>query len=178
MSDNTNYSSPPQHRLHSANEPLPGSGTPAQNDYSDDSIDRHSSGAARGESGRYESEEQFSPGRRAAGNVYETSGDDLGSEGRGRSTGVGADQLQGGEGRSAYNSERPLGVAPAPEGGVAVGGQSNLPGSGANFGDRVIGKTEKVMGKATRNPEMHERGELREAGGKAAAEGRARAPHD
>jgi hypothetical protein len=70
-------------------------------------------------------------------------------------------------------------VAPVSEGGVAVGGQSNLPASsGANFADKVIGKAEKVIGKATKNPEMHEKGELREAGGKAAAEGRARAPHD
>ena len=37
---------------------------------------------------------------------------------------------------------------------------------------------EQVIGKATRNPEMHERGELREAGGKAAARGEGRVPHD
>ena len=30
----------------------------------------------------------------------------------------------------------------------------------------------------THNPELHEKGELREAGGKLAAQGRARAPHD
>lgn len=36
----------------------------------------------------------------------------------------------------------------------------------------------QVAGKAMRNPELHEKGELREAGGKAAAHGDARAPHD
>ena len=65
--------------------------------------------------------------------------------------------------------------------------------------DKLIGKTQKVRlsptsecasrsgcadlgvqvtGKITRSAEMHEKGELREAGGKAAAMGEARAPHD
>ncbi|KAH9951191.1 hypothetical protein B0H21DRAFT_705844 [Amylocystis lapponica] len=56
----------------------------------------------------------------------------------------------------------------------------------AKLTDKLIGKTQKVShrghvtdaGKATKNPDMHERGELREAGGKAAAMGEARAPHD
>ena len=36
----------------------------------------------------------------------------------------------------------------------------------------------QVIGKYTHNPDLHEKGELRETGGKAAAEGRARAAHD
>ena len=36
----------------------------------------------------------------------------------------------------------------------------------------------KVTGKYTKTPELHEKGELREAGGKAAVHGGARAPHD
>jgi hypothetical protein len=36
----------------------------------------------------------------------------------------------------------------------------------------------KVVGKVTHKPELHEKGELREAGGKAASMGDARAPHD
>jgi uncharacterized protein YjbJ (UPF0337 family) len=80
--------------------------------------------------------------------------------------------------RTAFNSERPLGVAPAPEGGVAIGGQPNLPEGHANIGDKIVGKTQKVIGKYTHNPDLHEKGELRETGGKAAAEGRARAAHD
>ena len=36
----------------------------------------------------------------------------------------------------------------------------------------------QVIGKYINNPEMHEKGELRETGGKAAAEGRTRAAHD
>ncbi|KAF8555186.1 hypothetical protein OG21DRAFT_1496474 [Imleria badia] len=82
------------------------------------------------------------------------------------------------QGRNAFNSERPLGVTPVPEGGVAIGGQPNLPEGKANMGDKIVGKTQKVIGKYTHNPDLHERGELRETGGKAAAEGRARAAHD
>ena len=36
----------------------------------------------------------------------------------------------------------------------------------------------QVTGKMLHKPELHEKGELREAGGKEAAAGRARAPHD
>ncbi|KAF8419633.1 hypothetical protein L210DRAFT_3401495 [Boletus edulis BED1] len=83
------------------------------------------------------------------------------------------------QGRNAFNSERPLGVTPVPEGGVAIGGQPNLPEGHANMGDKIVGKAQKVVvGKYTHNPELHEKGELRETGGKAAAEGRARAAHD
>lgn len=37
---------------------------------------------------------------------------------------------------------------------------------------------DQVVGKMMNNPEMHERGELREAGGRPAVSGSARAPHD
>ncbi|KAI9511228.1 hypothetical protein F5148DRAFT_1172763 [Russula earlei] len=82
------------------------------------------------------------------------------------------------QGRNAFNSERPLDVQPAPEGGVARGGQDDLPLGKANILDKVVGKTEKVIGKITGNAERHEVGELREAGGKKAVIGEARAPHD
>ncbi|KAN0080250.1 hypothetical protein V8E55_009816 [Tylopilus felleus] len=80
--------------------------------------------------------------------------------------------------RNAFNSERPLGVTPVPEGGIAIGSQPNLPKGHATTGDKIVGKAQKVIGKYTHNPELHERGELCETGGKAAAEGRARAAHD
>ena len=70
-----------------------------------------------------------------------------------------------------------------------------MPEGHANIGDKIVGKTQKVgftvtggrlvhltprqvIGKYTQNPDLHEKGELRETGGKAAAEGRARAAHD
>ncbi|VDB99493.1 unnamed protein product [Peniophora sp. CBMAI 1063] len=81
-------------------------------------------------------------------------------------------------GANAFNEERPMDVQPTQQGDVAVGGQSDLPQGKASAMDKVIGKTEKVMGKVLKKPQMHEAGELREAGGKAAARGDARAPHD
>jgi len=89
-----------------------------------------------------------------------------------------AQDIPGQQGRNAFNSERPLDVRPAPEGGVAMGGQSSLPQGHATMADKIVGKMEKVIGKVMSDEEKHEKGELRETGGKAAAEGRARAAHD
>ncbi|KAK7055070.1 hypothetical protein R3P38DRAFT_2844941 [Favolaschia claudopus] len=84
------------------------------------------------------------------------------------------------DGRNAFSSERPLNTQPHPEGGVAIdGGHSeSMPMGKASAADKLIGKTQKVIGKVTNKPELHEKGELRESGGKAAATGDARAPHD
>lgn len=83
-----------------------------------------------------------------------------------------------GQGHNAFNSERPLDVHPTRAGGVARAGEDDLPMGKANILDKAIGKMEKVIGKATHNADMHEAGELREAGGKKAVIGEARAPHD
>ncbi|KAI0291566.1 hypothetical protein BC826DRAFT_1022504 [Russula brevipes] len=80
--------------------------------------------------------------------------------------------------QNAFNSERPLDVLPTQAGGVARGGREDVPMGKASLLDKVVGKAEKVVGKVTQNPERHEAGELREAGGKQAAAGEARAPHD
>ncbi|KZP08897.1 hypothetical protein FIBSPDRAFT_760747 [Athelia psychrophila] len=79
---------------------------------------------------------------------------------------------------NAYDEDRPLDVQSAPEGGVGIGGNDELPMGKASFGDKVIGKTQKLVGKMAHKPEMHEKGELREKGGKAAAAGEARAERD
>ncbi|KAM5537333.1 hypothetical protein V8D89_009063 [Ganoderma adspersum] len=84
----------------------------------------------------------------------------------------------GPEGRNAWTEERPLGVQPTERGGVAVGGREDLPETHASAADKLVGKTQKVIGKVTGNPEVHEKGELRESGGKAAARGEGRALHD
>ncbi|KAH9062638.1 hypothetical protein EDB83DRAFT_2224002, partial [Lactarius deliciosus] len=63
-------------------------------------------------------------------------------------------------------------------GGVARDGKEDLPIGKAGLGDKAIGIVEKVIGKATRNDDKHEAGELRESGGKEAVTGQARAPHD
>ncbi|KAI0632721.1 hypothetical protein C8Q77DRAFT_1073741 [Trametes polyzona] len=82
------------------------------------------------------------------------------------------------DGRTAFSEDRPMDVEPTERGGVAVGGNPNLPEGKAKLTDKIVGKTQKVTGKMTKNPALHEKGELREAGGKAAAQGQARAPHD
>lgn len=83
------------------------------------------------------------------------------------------------------------------KGGVAIDGRADLPEGHATVMDKVVGKAQKVrhlfslsfsffvvkstlqvIGKMTNDPDKHERGELRESGGKAAPQGLARAPHD
>ncbi|KAI6118457.1 hypothetical protein F5141DRAFT_620621 [Pisolithus sp. B1] len=159
----------PQHRLHDSNQPLPHQrrrGCECEN------YERAPENAGAGQQERdvYGGGEQP---REHQGAQRTAPGTGIGAERRDE------DNFQGaGVGRNAYTTDRPLGVQPVPEGGVAVGGQRNLDTSQATITDKIFGKTEKVVGKATNNPAMHERGELREAGGTAAAEGRARAPHD
>ncbi|KAI0728821.1 hypothetical protein C8Q72DRAFT_875553 [Fomitopsis betulina] len=72
----------------------------------------------------------------------------------------------------------PLNVQPTAAGGVAIDGRDDLPLDKATLTDKLVGKTQKVAGKVTKNPEMHEKGELRETGGKSAVTGEARALHD
>jgi len=63
-----------------------------------------------------------------------------------------------------------------PEGGAALHGREGLPEGKAGWGDRVVGKMQQEMGRVTDNWEMHEKGVLRESGGKQAVKGEARAP--
>ncbi|KAI0338575.1 hypothetical protein BDW22DRAFT_1401491 [Trametopsis cervina] len=88
------------------------------------------------------------------------------------------DERDAGHKADAFTEDRPMNVQPTGAGGVAVDGRDDLPEGKAKITDKLIGKTQKVAGKMMHKPEMHEKGELREAGGKDAAAGRARAPHD
>ncbi|KAH9984403.1 hypothetical protein BJV77DRAFT_1162555 [Russula vinacea] len=80
-------------------------------------------------------------------------------------------------GHNAFNSERPLDVQPTLAGGFLVAVKMIADGEGKSSGQGYW-KIEKVIGKVTQNAEKHEAGELREAGGKKAVIGEARAPHD
>ncbi|KAG0699603.1 hypothetical protein DFH29DRAFT_983463 [Suillus ampliporus] len=149
----------PQHQLHDSSQPLPGSGSRAAaqtQDYSPANIERMSSSVIHGKNASTESDDADST-RATRGTVPDS---------------------QQARGNTAFTSDRPLGVQPTQEGGVAIGGQPNLPEGHAGFGDKAIGKAQKVAGKYTKNEELHEKGELRETGGKAAALGNARAAHD
>ncbi|KAG1767372.1 hypothetical protein EV702DRAFT_754999 [Suillus placidus] len=158
----------PQHQLHDSSQPLPGSGSRAAvqtQDYSPANIERMPSSVVHGKDTPTESDDADST--RAT----------IGTPSAGR-TARDSHQSESARGNTAFTSERPLGVQPTPEGGVAIGGQPNLPEGHAGFSDKVIGKTQKVIGKYTKNEELHEKGELRETGGKEAALGNARAAHD
>ncbi|KAI0351258.1 hypothetical protein OH77DRAFT_1498671 [Trametes cingulata] len=175
---------PPTHHIHNPSDPLPGSkgaAAPAAPDYSADVTNDPRVWQDRNQRGT-------DTGAVVAGGQHAASPSPMGS-----STGVGAGGVgAGGAGaggygnnpqgsRTAYDEERPMGVQPAEGGGVAVGqgaADANLPEGKAKVTDRIIGKTQKVAGKVTGNAAMHEKGELREAGGKLAAQGQARAPHD
>ncbi|KAJ7873108.1 hypothetical protein B0H14DRAFT_2569935 [Mycena olivaceomarginata] len=59
------------------------------------------------------------------------------------------------------------------------GGHEGMPMGKASATDKLIGKGQELVGKVTKKPEMHGKGELRESGGKSAAAGDARTPpHD
>ncbi|KAJ3830459.1 hypothetical protein F5880DRAFT_1468339 [Lentinula raphanica] len=141
----------PTHHVHGSNDPLPGAkrGVNAV-DYSAETMERTPS------TWNERTEEQFA--REQPGH-HESHHDQY-------------------EGRNAFTEQRPMDVQPTSAGGVAIGGNSDLPEGKASMMDKVVGKTQKVIGKATHKPEMHEKGELRESGGKAAVLGEARAPHD
>ncbi|KAK7045475.1 hypothetical protein VNI00_007728 [Paramarasmius palmivorus] len=142
----------PEHHVHGSSDPLPGNKGVNAVDYSAENFERTPS------TWDEKNERQF-----AADQTQHQTHDEFGSQQ---------------SGRNAFNSERPMNVQPTEAGGVAVDGRSDLPEGRATAADKLIGKTQKVIGKMTHKPELHEKGELRESGGKAAAMGQARAPHD
>ncbi|KAJ8518974.1 hypothetical protein ONZ45_g4025 [Pleurotus djamor] len=149
---------PTRHVHHNSAEPLPGArGARDPIDYSVDNVESMSSAHGHHQGADWHQRDSF----RQPGTFNPSADDSLSSQGN-----------------TAFTRDRPMNVQPAPEGGVSVDGQAGLPEGHAGFGDKLVGKTQKVIGKASNNPALHEKGELREAGGKAAAEGLARAPHD
>ncbi|KAL6302630.1 hypothetical protein BKA93DRAFT_857982, partial [Sparassis latifolia] len=85
-------------------------------------------------------------------------------------------------GYNAYTEGKPLGMQPTSQGPCSrsfarLGDDDFLQGK-ASSTDKFIEKTRKVAGKATHNAELHEKGELRQSGGKAAVTGEASAPHE
>ncbi|KAJ7619571.1 hypothetical protein FB45DRAFT_871705 [Roridomyces roridus] len=137
----------PEHHVHRTDEPLPGArGGAPAADYNPDTIERMPSSAWEDPSTRDTPDVTFA---------------------------ASADK-----GRDAFSEERLTGVQPH-DGGVAIdgtAGHDQMPTGKASATDRVIGKAQKVIGKVTHNPEMLDKGELRETGGKAAMQ--ARADHD
>ncbi|KAL0575098.1 hypothetical protein V5O48_006874 [Marasmius crinis-equi] len=144
----------PEHQIHGSSDVLPGSKGVSNIDYSAENIERSGPNKVWSEGDEREFARDQTSATHPSGTHHDTSG------------------------QNAFNSERPMNVQPTEAGGVAIGGRSDLPEGKASATDKLIGKTQKVMGKMTHNAEMHEKGELRESGGKAVAAGGARAPHD
>ncbi|CAL1697758.1 unnamed protein product [Somion occarium] len=155
---------PPEHHIHRDSEPLPGAGgvPGAAPDYD-------ATQAVTNESREWQPnhEKGFGAGSETGAVV-----------GGGQHSADPDDAPFREQGRDAFIEARPLDVKPTERGGVAIGGQDDLPEGHAKFADKVIGKTQKVAGKVMNKPELHEKGELREAGGKEAVLGQAQAPHD
>ncbi|KAH9886962.1 hypothetical protein C8Q73DRAFT_794998 [Cubamyces lactineus] len=160
---------PPSHHLHGSSDPLPGArgAAPAAPNYSADVTNDSRVWQDR-------NQREFGPGSDTAA-VMAGGQHSAGTTGPGKEASAYDDNTMG---KTAFNEDRPLGVQPTERGGVAIGGDPDLPEGKAKMTDKIIGKTQKVTGKVMGNAAMHEKGELREAGGKAAAQGQARAPHD
>ncbi|KAJ8590345.1 hypothetical protein M405DRAFT_737003 [Rhizopogon salebrosus TDB-379] len=183
-SQNTNNAalntSRPQHQLHDSSQPLPGSESRAAaqtQDYSPANIERMPSSAIHDRTESVSSNASSDDADSTRATRGTSSAVDTGA-GVGAHHQLDSPQSASAHGNTAFTSDRPLGVQPTSEGGVAIGGQPNLPEGHAGLGDKMVGKTQKVIGKYTKNEELHEKGELRETGGKAAALGNARAAHD
>ncbi|KAF7795733.1 hypothetical protein EIP86_006899 [Pleurotus ostreatoroseus] len=151
---------PPQHRTHASSDVLPGAkGGAAALDYSAEVTNDPQAWETNNE--------------RRFGAGTDTGAVMAGGQHRGDTNTFDEDHP-----RDAMHEERPMNVQPTSAGGVAIDGREDLPEGHAKFTDKLAGKTQKVLGKITKNLDMHQKGELREAGGKEAAAGRARAPHD
>ncbi|EIN05739.1 hypothetical protein PUNSTDRAFT_54636 [Punctularia strigosozonata HHB-11173 SS5] len=149
---------PPTHRVHSQSQPLPGA-TGAPNaestiDYSAENVEH-----ARGLGTENDSLNRPSKTQEAKEKVVDMA-PGLGS---GRGQGAFGDKRE-----DAEHEDRPTDMRSANEG-TTVGEQDGPEGH-AKFSDKMVGKTQKVMGKVTRNADLHEKGQLREAGGKAATQ--------
>ncbi|KAF8890716.1 hypothetical protein BD779DRAFT_1516622 [Infundibulicybe gibba] len=156
----------PEHHLHDSTDPLPGTkGISPAPDYSPETMERLPSSAFNDQPQKNWNETSPLTNRHSAlGGVPSTKPE--------------PQRQRSAEGTTAFTDDRPMNVKPAPTGGVAINGQDDLPEGKASMTDKLVGKTQKVIGKLSHKPEMHEKGELRESGGKAAVRGQARAPHD
>ncbi|KAF9643657.1 hypothetical protein BDM02DRAFT_3077565, partial [Thelephora ganbajun] len=74
------------------------------------------------------------------------------------------------------NSEHPLNMQFTNQGDAAVDGHGGLPEGHPNVTDKMIGECQSLTRKHMNKPELHEKGELRESGGKLAVVGEAHAP--
>ncbi|PBK71735.1 hypothetical protein ARMSODRAFT_788036 [Armillaria solidipes] len=167
--DNYNQSTQPQHHLHSSSEALPGDrrGNMDDQNMGGDNLGQGGQTAQTRDNefgGQRQPESAF--GGQQSGGMQQQGGN------VGLPSGAGAGDLERGAGQT--------------QGGVPVEGHHHHHHGGQHGGqqpaqaaqqaaqkpvsttDKLIGKTQKVVGKVSDNSEMQMKGELRESGGKAA----------
>ncbi|EGN94834.1 hypothetical protein SERLA73DRAFT_187902 [Serpula lacrymans var. lacrymans S7.3] len=172
----------PTHHIHDSSEPLPGSGarnaTSAQ-DYTPANIERTPSSAIHESSTPSDALSQRSTGGYdSPDSTRATMGSPAVGTGAGGASHISYNQQKSSQGKSALDSDRQPDVQPSSAGGVAVGGQDDSTQGHATMSDKIVGKTQKVMGKYMNKPAMHDKGEVRETSGKDAAQTMGRTAHD
>ncbi|KIK93600.1 hypothetical protein PAXRUDRAFT_828814, partial [Paxillus rubicundulus Ve08.2h10] len=130
VSKSGNYSAP-RHQLHDSPQPLPGLNAPGP---------AQTQGYPPELTERLPVSDPACPTQQRTGHV---DSEDLTNVQCAEGPGGFAAQNRG-RGQNAFNAERPLGVAPTPEGGVAIDGRTGLPEGRAGLGDKIVGKTQKV----------------------------------
>ncbi|TFK37589.1 hypothetical protein BDQ12DRAFT_146541 [Crucibulum laeve] len=180
--DSTNNTIPdtrPSHHIHNTSDPLPGTkGASPTVDYSAETLEHsklppnttttgtdhhqhhHTGAPAQGKwTGSSATREEFANTEFDSKTTPFTERYELGDAAKGDN--------------HEFGAERPMHSQSKPQGtGISVGDEH--PERKAGFGDKLIGKTQKVIGKMSHKPEMQEKGELRATAGKEAVQNDAR----
>ncbi|KAF4586133.1 hypothetical protein EYR38_010407 [Pleurotus pulmonarius] len=165
----TDFNNPSHHVRHDESEPLPGArGARDTVDYSPDNLgddntswirDKHTAAAG------YASTNERLPSALGGRDTVDDRTNNLGDN----SPSWGRDKSSTSTNNSSNNGRINLGA------GFGKDIDAGETKGHAGMGDKVIGKTQQMMGKMTNNADLREKGELRETGGK---EGVYRAPRD
>ncbi|KAK0463076.1 uncharacterized protein EV420DRAFT_1153980 [Desarmillaria tabescens] len=157
--DNYNQSTQPQHHLHGSNDPLPG-------DRSGNMDEQNMGGDNLGQGGQRQPESAFGEYQQSGGGRQQQGGNvRLGSGAGAGDWERGAGQAQGGVPVEGHHHHHHHGHHAGQQSEQAAQQAAQQPVSTT---DKLLGKTEKIIGKASDNTEMQMKGEQRQTGGKAA----------
>ncbi|KAH7925016.1 hypothetical protein BV22DRAFT_1129365 [Leucogyrophana mollusca] len=157
----------PAHHIHDSSEPLPGSKSRSAaqaQDYSPASIERTPSSALRDTTASSDAQDT-APRTQNLSGVEDT--DSMHASISSPPAAPSATRTGAGLGERDHADMQP-----------GLDTRDELPAGPAKTTDKVVGKAQQVVGKATKNVGMQEKGELRGTGGKAAVQGDARIPRD
>ncbi|KAA1474164.1 hypothetical protein DENSPDRAFT_840723 [Dentipellis sp. KUC8613] len=151
----------PQHFQHNPSEPLPGA--PGARQTADYDVD-----TTEATDGRFDQAPRF-----------ENRESDRSDRVQGLQPTYGESNNNDGADAGSYGEDKPQSFQPTRSSGISQrDDDDDLPQGKAGMMDKAIGKAQQVAGKYTHKTELYEKGELREAGGKAAVQGNARVPQD